>query len=328
MGSYLITGVCGFIGSKVAELLLSKGHAVVGLDNMNRYYDVRLKEYRLSFLKSFKNFSFFESDIRDFEGLRKVFERHRNFGAVFHLAAMAGVRYSIRRPEEYMTVNVNGTLNLLELCKKFEIPKFILASTSSLYAGQSMPFSENLPVNTPISPYAASKKAAEVLAYTYHYLYGINVTVLRYFTVYGPAGRPDMSVFRFVYSVLKGSPLVVYGDGSQSRDFTYIDDIAAGTVLALGLSGYEIINLGSNSPCSLKDLISLIEELVGKKADITYQTFDKTDMLSTWASIDKARELLGWQPKVGLKEGLKKTVSWFKENWEWVKEVNILKEGW
>jgi len=324
----LVTGVCGFIGSKLAESLLKGENFVVGIDNMNSYYDLRLKEYRLSLLRSFPNFRFFKADIRNVSDLRMIFKEYGTFDAIFHLAAMAGVRYSMRCPEEYVSVNVDGTLNILKLCQEFGVRKFVLASTSSLYAGQPMPFSEALPVNEPISPYAASKKGAEALTYTYHYLYGIDVVVLRYFTVYGPAGRPDMSIFRFVYSVLKGSPLVIYGDGTQKRDFTYIDDIVEGTVCSLSISGYEVINLGSNAPHSLQEVISLIEELTAKKALIEYKPAEKTDMPSTWASIEKAKGLLGWQPETSLKEGLGKTIAWFEENWEWVKNIDIWCEGW
>ncbi|MDW8067148.1 MAG: NAD-dependent epimerase/dehydratase family protein, partial [Aquificaceae bacterium] len=253
MQSFLVTGCAGFIGWKVSEKLLQKGHKVVGIDNMNDYYDVKLKEYRLNSLKEYSNFEFYPIDIENFDALKEVFRKH-SFDCVINEAARAGVRYSIQNPHIYFTTNVIGTLNLLELCKHTEVKKFVLASTSSLYAGQSMPFKEDLPVNTPISPYAASKKSAEVLCYTYHYLYGIDVSVVRYFTVYGPAGRPDMSVFRFIKWILEDKPLQVFGDGSQSRDFTYVDDIAEGTLLATKPMGYEIINLGNNQPSSLLDL--------------------------------------------------------------------------
>jgi len=214
-------------------------------------------------------------------------------------------------------------LNLLELCKNYGVPKFVLASTSSLYAGQPMPFKEDLPVNTPISPYAASKKSAEVTAYTYHYLYGIDVSVVRYFTVYGPAGRPDMSVFRFIKWIMEEKPLEVFGDGSQSRDFTYIDDIAEGTILALKPLGYEIINLGNNQPHKLSEVIGLIEKFTGKTARVENREFHKADLKATWADITKAKELLGWQPKVSLEEGIRRTVDWFKENWHWLKDIRL-----
>ena len=200
MKTYLLTGVAGFIGSKTAEMLLKDGHRVIGIDNLNDYYDVRLKRYRLKALKVHRRFTFCQVDIEDLTGLRKLFRLYK-FDAILNLAARAGVRYSMSHPHVYFTTNVMGTLNLLELAKDFKVKKFVLASTSSLYAGQKMPFGENLPVNTPISPYAASKKGAEALCYSYHYLYGIDVSIVRYFTVYGPAGRPDMSVFIFMKNI-------------------------------------------------------------------------------------------------------------------------------
>ena len=243
MKTILLTGAAGFIAARTGELLLQKGFRVEGLDNMNDYYDVRLKRYRLGRLKAHRNFSFHLCDIEDRPALGRIFKKHR-FDAVLNLAARAGVRYSLVDPYVYMTTNAEGTLNLLERCREHGVKKFILASTSSLYAGQKLPFKESLAVSTPISPYAASKKAAEEMAYVYHYLYGIDVTILRYFTVYGPAGRPDMSPFRFIKWIAEGTPIRLYGDGSQSRDFTYVDDIARGTVLALKKTGYKIINLG------------------------------------------------------------------------------------
>ena len=318
----LVTGCAGFIGWAVAKRLLEEGHKVIGVDNLNSYYDVRLKHYRLEDLRSYRDFKFFQLDIEDYEKLKEVFKNYR-FDAVINEAARAGVRASIEDPFVYMTTNANGTLNLLELCKNYGISKFVLASTSSLYAGQPMPFKEDLPVNTPISPYAASKKAAEVIAYTYHYLYGIDVSILRYFTVYGPAGRPDMSVFRFIKWIMEDSSLEVFGDGSQSRDFTYIEDIAEGTILALKPLGYQIINLGNNKPYSLLEMISLVERFTGKKAKIENREFHKADMKATWADITKAKELLGWQPKTSLEEGIEKTVDWFKKNWHWLKEVKL-----
>ncbi|NPA32276.1 MAG: NAD-dependent epimerase/dehydratase family protein [Aquificae bacterium] len=318
----LLTGCAGLIGWKVAEKLLKQGHKVVGVDNLNDYYDPKLKLYRVSLLEKFPNFTFHKIDIEDKNALRALFEKN-TFDAVINEAARAGVRYSIQNPHVYFTTNVLGTLNLLELMKEHGTKKFILASTSSLYAGQKMPFREDLPVNTPISPYAASKKSAEVLSYTYHHLYGIDVTVLRYFTVYGPAGRPDMSVFNFVYRALKGIPIEVYGDGSQRRDFTYVDDVALATVKALSLNGYNVINVGNNNPRKLSELIELIEKYTKKPVRVIYKDFHKADMRETWADITRAKELLGWEPKTSLEEGVKKTVDWFLENWDWVRELKL-----
>ncbi len=213
-----------------------------------------------------------------------------------------------------MSTNAQGTLNLLECMRENKTPKMVLASTSSLYAGQEMPFKEDLAVNTPISPYAASKKAAEVMAYTYHYLYKIDVSVVRYFTVYGPAGRPDMSPYIFADKLLKNEELPVFGDGSQSRDFTYVDDIAEGTILAAKNVGYEIINLGGgNNPYSLLQMIELMEKYSGKKAKLKLSEKVKADMDVTWADISKARRLLGWEPKVGFEEGIKRLMEWHQK---------------
>jgi len=322
MQTFLVTGCAGFIGWKVSEKLLERGYKVIGVDNLNDYYDVKVKDYRLKSLKKHSNFSFYQVDIENLEGLREVFKEN-SFDCVINEAARAGVRYSMENPYVYFTTNVLGTLNLLELCKEYGVKKFVLASTSSLYAGQSMPFREDLPVNTPISPYASSKKSAEVLCYTYHYLYGIDVSIVRYFTVYGPAGRPDMSVFRFIKWILEDKPLEVFGDGSQSRDFTYVDDIAEGTILATRPLGYEIINLGNNRPHSLMEMIGLIERYTGKKARFEMRDFHKADMKATWADIGKAKSLLGWEPKVSLEEGIKRTVEWTLENWSWIKDVRL-----
>jgi len=318
----LLTGCAGFIGWKVAEKLLQEGHEVVGVDNLNDYYDPALKRWRLAQLREFGGFRFYRVDIENYEALKVIFQDN-SFDAVINEAARAGVRYSLRDPWVYMRTNAYGTLNLLELMREFGVGKMVLASTSSLYAGQKMPFREDLPVNTPISPYAASKKAAEVTAYTYHYLYGLDVSVVRYFTVYGPAGRPDMSVFRFIYSIMKGDPVELYGDGSQSRDFTYVDDIADGTVRALKPVGYEIINLGNSNPHSLKEMIGIVEDLTGGKLEVVRKEFHRADLKATWADTEKARKLLGWKPETPLTEGLERTVRWFRENWSWVKDVRI-----
>jgi UDP-glucuronate 4-epimerase len=318
----LVTGCAGFIGWKVSEKLLNEGHEVIGVDNLNDYYDVKLKFYRLELLKKYKNFKFYKVDIENYQSLMEIFQENK-LDAVINEAARAGVRYSLENPFIYITTNVYGTLNLLELCRKYNVPKFILASTSSLYAGQPMPFKEDLPVNTPISPYAASKKSAEVIAYTYNYHYGIDVSVVRYFTVYGPAGRPDMSIFRFIKWIMEDRPIEVFGNGTQSRDFTYVDDIAEGTILALKPVGYEIINLGGNNPHELTEIIKLIERYTGKEAKLVNKEFHKADIKATWADIAKAKEILAWEPKVGIEDGIKRTIEWFLENWNWLKNVEL-----
>lgn len=322
MKTIMVTGAAGFIGSKVSEMLLEESYQVVGVDNLNDYYDIQLKLRRLDHLKKYDNFKFYKFDIENYKELKSVFQLNCP-EAVINLAARTGVRYSLENPFIYLSTNSGGNLNLLELCREYGVPKFVLASTSSLYAGQKMPFQENLPVNTPISPYAASKKAAEMMAYTYHYLYGLDVTILRYFTVYGPAGRPDMAIFRFIKWIVEGVPLEIFGDGCQKRDFTYIDDIARGTIRALKPLGYEIINLGNNHPYKLSEAINLMEKYIGEEARFKYKEFHKADIKTTWADINKARELFGWEPQVNLEEGIKRTVEWTKNNWELVQKIKI-----
>lgn len=319
----LLTGAAGFIGFKTAERLLDEGHTVVGVDNLNDYYDVRLKDWHLQQLTGRRGFEFLRLDIEDRHGVDALFAAHR-FAAVVNLAARAGVRYSMENPHVYMTTNAMGTLNVLEAMRQHGVKKMVLASTSSLYAGQPMPFVETLPVNTPISPYAASKKAAEVMCYSYHHLYGLDISVVRYFTVYGPAGRPDMSVFRFTRWIDEGNPIELFGDGSQARDFTYVDDIAHGSVLALRPIGYEVINLGGgNRPVAMSEIIAKLEQLLGKKATLDQKAFHKADVQATWADIDKAKRLLGWEPTVPLDEGLRRTVQWYLDNTAFVRGLRI-----
>ena len=319
MGTVLVTGAAGFIANRVARDLAAE-HKVVAIDNVNDYYDVRLKEHRIEALDGIE---FHRIDIENKAAMQPLFEENQ-FDAVVNLAARAGVRYSMENPHVYMTTNAHGSLNLLELMREFDVKKYVLASTSSLYAGQQMPFVESLSVNTPISPYAASKKAAEVMAYSYHFLFGIDVSVVRYFTVYGPAGRPDMSIFRFIQWIDQGVPIELFGDGSQSRDFTYVDDIASGTIAALKPVGYEIINLGGgNQPISMNTVIATLEDLLGKKAKINYRDFHKADLKSTWADISKAKNLLGWEPKISLQEGLENSVKWYVDHQPWSSSLDL-----
>jgi UDP-glucuronate 4-epimerase len=318
----LVSGVAGFIGSNVARILMGKGYHVVGVDNLNDYYDVRLKEYRLKQLNNADNFTFKKVDIESKDKLQAIFRRY-DFSTVFNLAARAGVHYSIINPEIYFTTNTLGTLNLLQLMKEFKVPKMVLASTSSLYAGQRLPFKENLAVNTPISPYAASKKAAEVLCYTYHHLFNIDVSILRYFTVFGPAGRPDMSIFRFIKFIANGQPLELFGSGNQSRDFTYVDDIAEGTVAAIKSVDYEIINLGGGQrPISIRKVISMIEKYLNKKAKIIRRPPHNADIDSTRADIKKAQKVLNWTPTVDFETGLNKTIEWYLQNRSLVDKIS------
>ena len=324
---YLLTGVAGFIASQVSKQLLDKGDHVVGVDNLNDYYNVKIKNWRLEQLKAHpnaENFSFSELDIEDQAKLANLFKAEGPFDAVLNLAARAGVRYSMENPHVYLSTNAGGTLNLLECMRAHGCKKLVLASTSSLYAGQKMPFTEELAVNEPLSPYAASKKAGELMAYSYHKLYQMDVSVVRYFTVFGPAGRPDMSPYRFIKWIAEEETIQMFGDGSQSRDFTYVDDIARGTIAAIQDVGYQIINLGGGrNPVSLNTIISKLEELLGKKAKIDHKPFHVADLMETWADISKAKNLLGWEPRVSLDEGLEKSVQWYVENQHWLKMVQV-----
>lgn len=323
MQTILVTGAAGFIGWKTCSMLLNRGVRVVGIDNLNEYYDVRMKSWRLAQLESHASFRWIQGDIENLDLLDRVFKEHR-FHAVINLAARAGVRYSMENPHIYLDSNADGTLNVMECMRKNEIQKLVLASTSSIYAGQDMPFLETLPVNQPISPYAASKKAAEAMSYTYHYLYDFDVSVVRYFTVYGPAGRPDMSPLRFIKWIDEGVPITLFGDGSQSRDFTYVDDIARGTIDALQPLGYEIINLGGGAnPIPINRMIATFERLLGKKAIIDPQPFNKSDMTHTWANIDKAKRLLDWQPEVDFDSGMQRTVDWYLANKDWISDLEF-----
>ena len=323
----MVTGAAGFIASRVCKQLLDHGDDVVGVDNLNDYYDIRLKNWRLDQLKvhtNARNFTFVDLDIEDQAKLVDLFKTEGPFNAVLNLAARAGVRYSMENPHVYLSTNAEGTLNLLECMREQSCQKLVLASTSSLYAGQKIPFTEDLAVNEPLSPYAASKKAGELMAYSYYKLYNMDVSVVRYFTVFGPAGRPDMSPYRFIRWITEGETLQMFGDGLQSRDFTYVDDIAQGTIAAIQDVGYEIINLGGGrNPISLNTIIGKLEVLIGKKAIIDYKPLHVADLMETCADISKAKNLLGWEPQVSLEEGLKKSVQWYMDNRHWLKEVKV-----
>jgi UDP-glucuronate 4-epimerase len=318
MANYLVTGVAGFIGSRVSEMLIEQGHVVTGVDNLNDAYDVRVKEYRLRKLQSLPGFTFQKLDISD----RGSVEKLPAFDAVINLAARAGVRASVENPWAFVETNIVGTLNMLELCHQKGIKKFILASTSSIYgANAPLPTPESAESDHPLQPYAASKKGAEALCHSYHSLYGIDVSVVRYFTVYGPAGRPDMSMFRFTKWISEGQPIQLYGDGKQSRGFTYVDDIARGTIAALQPFGYEIINLGGHEVITMNALIALLEAQIGRQAVIERHPPNLADMLANQADVSKARQLLGWKPQVRLQEGVKHLVDWYSAERDWAKEA-------
>ncbi len=327
LSKVLVTGCAGFIGFWLSKALLDRGFEVVGIDNAVPYYDPALKIGRLKALGSLRGFRFLGGDVRDRGFLEGVFSSLGPFEAVYHLAAMAGVRFSRLRPDEYLSVNVLGTLNVLECARSFGGPKLVVASTSSVYAGSPLPFREEGALDRPLSPYAASKRSAEMFCFTYHHLYGLDVSVPRYFTVYGPWGRPDMSYFRMVHCALSGRPFRLFGDGSQSRDFTYVEDVVEGTILCSGLSGFNVVNLGSDRPVPLSEMISLVEGLTGRELRVEREGGDRSDVPATWASLDRARELLGWSPRTTLEEGMSRLVGWFSENWDWLSQVDPWREG-
>ena len=316
----LVTGCAGFIGWKVSQRLLAEGHTVIGADNLNCSYGVRLKQWRLSQIGCEKGFSFHPVSVVDRHKLSALFHQEP-WDAVINLAALAGVRPSMEDPWGYYETNLTGTLNLLELCREQGVGKFVLASSSSVYGAANGPFREDMPTDHPLSPYAASKKAAEELCYAYHHAYSMDISLLRYFTVFGPAGRPDMAVFRFIKWITEGEPVILYGDGSQRRDFTYVDDIASGTVLALKPVGFEAINLGSDRPVPLRDLIDQLQKILDQEALVQHHPLHPADVPATWADISKAKKLLGWRPQVSLEEGLRRAADWYLENRSWSKEV-------
>jgi UDP-glucuronate 4-epimerase len=313
--TYLVTGAAGFIAARVVHLLLSAGHRVIGIDNLNNYYSPALKQYRINSIQQCHlPFTFLEADITDIHVLRSLFAQQR-ITAILHLAAMAGVRYSIMHPSLYVDTNVHGSLNLLQCASDFHVPTFILASTSSLYADCPLPFTEDANITSPRSPYAATKLASETLARTWHYLHGLNVAILRYFTVYGPAGRPDMSPFRIAESIRTETPFTLYGDGQQTRDFTYVDDIARGTILALNTKGVEVFNLGGGGfPLSINFIISELESIFGRQAQLQRRPPHQADMDHTSACTAKAKQILGWEPQTPPEQGLHMMARWHLEH--------------
>jgi nucleoside-diphosphate-sugar epimerase len=320
MTRYLVTGAAGFIAARTAELLLEAGHDVVGVDDLNEAYDPRLKQHRLDRLTRHDGFRFHRLDISNREALSAL--DGEPVDAVLNLAARAGVRASVENPWVYVDTNVTGTLNLLEWCRTHGVGKFVLSSTSSVYGGSDATvFREDQHTSRPISPYAATKKAAEALCHTWHALHGLDVSVLRYFTVYGPAGRPDMAMFRFVRGVRESESITVYGDGSMARDFTYVDDIARGTIAALRPLGYEVVNLGGEKPASVNELVVTIEQALGRKVERRSAPPHPADVPRTAACIDKARQLLGWEPRVALAEGVARTAAWYEAERSWAKEI-------
>lgn len=313
----LLTGGAGFIASHVAEALLREGHTLSILDNLDDFYAVERKRRNLNSIREVGDFNFYECDIRDSDQVRSLMQTSRP-EIVIHLAARAGVRPSIDHPSLYESVNVAGTLNLLELARQFQVQRFIFGSSSSVYGCTNrVPFSEDDPVSRPISPYAATKIAGELLAHTYAHLYGLSTICLRFFTVYGPRQRPDLAVHKFISLMEEDRPIPVFGDGSSGRDYTYIDDIVSGVLAALRFEfandpSFEVFNLGNSHPVTLKELIEHLEEASGRKAIRNAQPQQPGDMSLTWASIEKSKLMLGYAPQVSLQEGLKRFVAWYR----------------
>ena len=311
----LVTGAAGFIGFHVSQALLREGHEVVGVDNFNDYYSVELKQARSDQLKAYANYTGIQCDLFNYPLLSYIFKQHR-FNRVCHLAAQAGVRYSMKNPFAYEQANLSGHLNVLECCRHFEISRLVYASSSSVYGGnKKVPFSEEDPVDHPVSLYAATKKANELMTHAYTHLYGFQSIGLRFFTVYGPWGRPDMAYWLFTEAMLKKEPIQVFNRGDMQRDFTYVDDIVQGVKAALfvdELEQYEILNLGNNRPERLMDLIRYLGDALGVEPQMEMLPMQPGDVPTTFADIEKARTKLNYQPTTGLQEGLGQFVEWFK----------------
>ncbi len=315
MKTIMVTGGAGFIGSHVVDRLIERGEKVVVIDDFNNFYKPNFKEENIACHLDNKNFKLYRGDITDWKFLTNVFQKEK-IDKVLHLAARAGVRPSIKDPNLYQRVNISGTQNLLELARRNHIKDFIFASSSSVYGNQKkIPFSEDDSADRPISPYGATKRATELLAYAYHNLFGMNCIGLRFFTVYGERGRPDMAPYLFTESMFEGKEIQRFGDGTTKRDYTYVGDITDGVMKCLDKNfGYEIINLGNNKPITLNEFIKTLENIIGIKAKIVPNPEQPGDVKVTYADISKAKKLLGWEPKTTLSEGLGKFVEWYKKS--------------
>ena len=313
--NYLVTGGAGFIGSHFVDMLLSEGNNVTTIDNFDNFYSRDVKLKNIATALTFDTFQLVEGDIRDRKILDDLFSNNY-FDVVVHLAAKAGVRPSIEDPEGYYDVNINGTLNILEAMKAYDIKKMIFASSSSVYGNnEKVPFSESDVVDFPISPYAATKKSGELLCHTYHHLYDFKINCLRFFTVYGPRQRPDLAINKFTKKIMNGETIEMFGDGTTKRDYTYIDDIIQGIKLAIdNLNGFEVFNLGESRTIMLKDLINLIENEIGEEAIIEKLPLQPGDVEQTYADISKARELLKYDPQYEIEEGIKNFIEWMKND--------------
>lgn len=313
--NYLVTGGAGFIGSNLVDSLLSEGNNVITVDNFDEFYSKEVKLKNISSALTFDTFQLIEGDIRDKNLLDDLFSNN-HIDLVVHLAAKAGVRPSIENTVEYYDVNINGTLNILETMKKFDVKNLIFASSSSVYGNnEKVPFTESDIVDYPISPYAATKKSGELLCHTYHHLYDFKINCLRFFTVYGPRQRPDLAIHKFSKMILSDETIPMFGDGTTKRDYTYIDDIIQGIKLAINnLNSFEVFNLGESRTIMLKDLISLIENEIGKKANIEKLPLQPGDVEQTYADVSKAKELLGYNPQYDIEEGVKNFIEWLKNS--------------
>lgn len=321
----LVTGCAGFVGSELCLFLLKNGWNVFGIDNLNDYYDINLKKYRLNKLVlNYKNFRFYNIDFCNKAKLKQLFVKIKNITCIFHIGARAGVRASIKDPYIYLKTNIEGTLNLLELMVDFSIKKIIFSSTSSVYAGEDIPFKESMCADKPVSTYAASKRSAEILLYTYHHLYNLDISIIRYFTVYGPYSRPDMALFKFIKNIDNKCAIDIYGDGSQKRDFTFIGDIVTGTFLAKKKIRYEIFNLGGgNNPIKLTKMIQLLEYFLQKNAICRYFKFIKADMKKTSACNIKAKYHLEWNCLINFELGIKITIYDYIKYKDFYKKMKI-----
>lgn len=310
----LVTGSAGFIGFHTAKKLLEAGNIVIGADNFNDYYDPSLKEARNTILESFESYKLHRGDLSDESLVEQIFTENK-IDQVCHLAAQAGVRYSLENPQVYIKSNINAFLNILEAARNYKIKDLVYASSSSVYgSNEKVPFSESDNVDNPISLYAATKKADELMAHTYSHLFNINTTGLRFFTVIGPYGRPDMAPILFASAISKEKEIKVFNFGKMKRDFTYIDDIVDGILLALEkTNGYQIFNLGNNKPVELEYFISCIEKEIGKSAKKKYMELQPGDVLETFADIEHTKKVLGWEPKTSTEEAIKTFIGWYKE---------------
>lgn len=309
----LVTGAAGFIGSNLAAKLAKRGDEVVGIDNFNDYYDVSKKRANEARLNQYDNFKMIETDIRNRQEMFDIFEDEK-FDAVAHLAAMAGVRNAVQNPQLYIEVDYNATQHLMDAARQHKVGNFVFASTSSVYGNTTqIPFLETDPCDRPLQPYAAAKRAAEILGYTYNYLFKLNFTAVRFFTVYGPNGRPDMMAYLVADSIVKGKEIALYENGEMYRDWTFVDDIANGVVKALDKPlGYEILNLGRGEPTLLRDFVEMLEELAGNKANMVSKPMPAADVKLTYADISKARELIGYDPQISVVDGVKSFWDWYQ----------------